>query len=272
MESSLTTPDQTPGPGPEGPSRYGAPRNSRYVAALLSLGMCALLLLALLSMAAIREVTRTAATVLTAMNLGPPPGEKQPNPTKAHAAAKAATTPQHTQATAAPKLLPHIEVNNPNKVDWPEGFIHTSHAEMAAGDISNIHSAASAGNANASAGGGGHGGGVGAGGTSFYNVEWYRKPPKTVFENYLRPGQSTGRRAEIECRMIENYHVEDCHEVSEEPRGTGMARVMREASWQFLVRPPRLNGKPLLGTRVHITYTFTESEGDESAEKTGESP
>jgi hypothetical protein len=39
-----------------------------------------------------------------------------------------------------------------------------------------------------------------------------------------------------------------------------MARVLREASWQFQVRPPRLNGKTLLGTRVHITYTFTEFE------------
>jgi len=272
MESSLTTPDPNPEIGAEGPSRYGAPRNSRYVAALLSFAMCALLLLALLSMAAIRDVTHTAVTVLTAMNLGPPPGEKQPNPTKARAAAKAVTAPQHTKATAAPKLLPHIEVNNPNKVDWPEGFIHTSHAEMASADIGNIHSAPSSGNANASAGGGGHGGGVGEGGTSFYNVEWYRKPPKTVFENYMRPGQATGRRAEIECRMIENYHVEDCHEVSEEPRGTGMARVMREAAWQFLVRPPRLNGKPLLGTRVHITYTFTQVEGEEDSPKTGEAP
>lgn len=271
MDSSLITPEQDPDLVAEAPGRYGASHRPRYVSALLSAAMCALLLLALLSMASLRDQDHIARTILTAMNLGPPPGEKQPKATKLQAA-KQAAVPQHTSAHAAPKLLPHIDVNNPNKVDWPEGFIHTSHAEMAAGDIGNIHSAASSGNANASTGGGGHGGGEGAGGSSFYNVDWYRKPPRSVFDNYLRPGQSTGRRAEIECRMIENYHVEDCHEVSEEPRGTGMARVMREAAWQFLVRPPRLNGKTLLGTRVHITYTFTQTEREESPDKLGELP
>ena len=133
-----------------------------------------------------------------------------------------------------------------------------SHADLANSDISKYHSAAPGGNGNENGGGGGKGGDNGPGESTFYNVDWYRKPPQNVFENYMRPGQNPGRRAEIECRMIENYHVDDCHEYSEEPRGSGMARVMREAAWQFLVRPPRLNGKTLLGTRVHITYVFTE--------------
>lgn len=262
MEFSLITPDQEP-IVTEARSRYAAPQRSRYWAALLSLGVCALILLALLSMAVLRDQGQSARGLLTAMRLGPPPGEKQPNPTKAQAAAKSATTPQHTQPTAAPKLPPHIDVNNPNKVDWPEGFIHTSHAEMAAADIGNIHSAPSAGSASASAGGGGHGGGEGAGGTSYYNVDWYRKPPETALENYMRPGQNPGRWAEIACRMIENYHVEDCHELAEEPRGSGMARVLREAAWQFLVRPPRLNGKPLLGSWVRIRYDFIRKQTEE---------
>jgi protein TonB len=267
MESSRLPPDLNL--QAEGPSRYGPPRRTRLVSALLSLCITVLMVLVLLYMAVLHDAGQTARSILTAMNLGPPPGEKQPNPTHEQQAAKAQTT-HRTQAHPAPKLLPHIDVNNPDKVEWPEGFIHTSHAEMVAGDISNIHSAASTGNANANAGGGGHGGGEGAGGSSFYNVEWYHKPPHSVFDNYMRPGQSTGRLAEIECRMIENYHVEDCHELREEPRGTGMARVMREAAWQFLVRPPRLNGKPLLGTRVRITYTFTDH--GEHTEETGEAP
>jgi protein TonB len=269
MESSLIPTD--PNPVPEGPSRYGPPRQARFVSALLALCVTVLMVLVLLYMAVLHDGGQTARSILTAMNLGPPPGQKQPNPTKQQQAAKARTTHQ-TQTAPAPKLPPHIDVNNPNKVEWPEGFVHTTHAEMAAGDISNIHSTASTGNANASTGGGGHGGGEGEGGNSFYNVDWYRKPPHSVFDSYMRPGQSTGRLAEIECRMIENYHVEDCHEVREEPRGTGMARVMREAAWQFLVRPPRLNGKPLLGTRVRITYTFTQSDRIEEAPRTGEAP
>jgi len=240
-------------------SQYGAsPQKSRYVSLLLSVAICALLLLAILSMAGVAIQTGTPANQFTAIKLTPPPKEVL----QAHAGAKSkpkATTVPH-QAQAAIKLPPHVDIKNPNKVEWPPGFIHMSHADLANSDISNIHSAAPGGNGNSNGGGGGKGGDNGPGESTFYNVEWYRKPPKNALENYMRPGQNPGRMATIECRMIENYHVDDCHEVSEVPRGSGMARVLREASWQFQVRPPRLDGKPLLGTRVHITYTFTEFE------------
>ena len=102
MESSLTTPDQNPGFGEEGPSRYGAPRQSRYVAALLSLGVCGLLLLTLLSMAAVSYENHTAAAVLTALNLVPPPEEKKPKP---HNSAKAPKPAQHTPPAATYREL-----------------------------------------------------------------------------------------------------------------------------------------------------------------------
>jgi protein TonB len=88
----------------------------------------------------------------------------------------------------------------------------------------------------------------------------------------MHPGQDPGRWAEISCRMIENYRVEDCHELAEEPRGSGMARVLREAAWQFQVRPPRSNGKVLLGERVRIHYDFTRDQAEELPPRTGESP
>lgn len=254
----------------EPPSRYSAPREGRLFSAVMAGALGVLMVLILLAMATLVDSSgKMGASLLTAISLSPPPGARSPHPERARAAPKLATTP-HQVAALAPKLPPHIDVNNPNKVEWPEGFIHTTHAEMAAADIGKIHSAIASGNGSGerNAGGGGNGGGDGQGGQSWYNVEWYRKPPRSVFDSYMRPGQATGRRAEIECRMIEDYHVDDCHELSEEPRGTGMARVMREAAWQFLVRPPRLNGKALIGKRVRITYYFThDGEGG-----TGEAP
>ncbi len=256
MDSSQLSPDEK-APAPEYErSRYDSPTRSRYLAAVLSFAICALLLLALISMAALSGERAKNGNLLTAITLTPPP----PPPQMAHAGAKAkprATTVVH-QAQAAMKLPPHVDIKNPNKVEWPPGFIHMSHADLANADISNIHSAAPGGNGNADGGGGGHGGDDGPGSSRLYNAAWYREPSNAALTGYMQPGQSPGRWAEIKCRTIENYHVEDCQELGEEPRGSGMARVLREAAWQFLVRPPRVDGKSLVGAWVRIHYDFHE--------------
>jgi len=270
MESPLIIADQNPGFGYEAPGRYGASRRPRYVAAALSAGVCGVLLLAIIAMTAIRDLGPVNSTILTAMKLLPPPVEKKPQP-KHPKSAQAPKPEQQTAPAATMKLPPHIEVNNPNKDPWPPGFIHTSHLDMANGDIAKIHSGVAPGNAQAS-GGGGHSMGDGPDDLGFYKAEWYRKPPRTALDSYMRAGQDPGRWAEISCRMIDHYHVEDCHELAEEPRGSGMARVLREAAWQFLVRPPRRNGKDLLGERVRIHYDFTRERAIEEPERTGEAP
>ena len=270
METTLFTPDQDPDFAYEMPGRYGASHRPRYVAALLSAGVCGLLLLAIISMASISGLERTSSSVLTALKLLPPPVEKQKQP-KHQKSAQAPKPAQQTAPAATMKPPPHIEVNNPNKDPWPPGFIHTNHLDMANGDIAKIHSGVAPGNAQAS-GGGGHSMGDGPDDLGFYKAEWYRKPPRTALENYMRPGQDAGRWAEISCRMIDHYHVEDCHELAEEPRGSGMARVLREAAWQFLVRPPRSNGKVLIGERVRIHYDFYREKAEEAPERTGEAP
>jgi len=267
MESPLFTPDQNPGFGNEVPGRYGAPRQSRYVAAVLSAGVCGLLALVLISMAAVQDLGRGNQSILTALTLVPPPVEKQKRP-KVTKSAQAPKPAQQTAPAATMKQPPHIDVHNPDKVEWPEGFIHTDHMEMAMSDISKIHSGVAPGNAQAS-GGGGHSYGDGPDDQGFYKAEWYRKPPRTALDSYMKPGQDPGRWAEVACRMVENYHVEDCHELAESPRGSGMARVLREAAWQFLVRPPKRNGKVLIGEMVRIHYDFLRGEAEETPDRSG---
>lgn len=244
--------------GPEVPGRYGAPTRSRPIAFLMALAMSLLLLATLIYMGAFEPQGKRAGGQLVAINLSPPPGEKKNDSAKQQTEHKQSTV-THQEAAVAPKLPPRVPIPNDNKVEWPEGFVHMKHEDLAAADISQIRSAASAGSGNAS-GGGGNGGGQGPGGSTLYNAEWYRKPPDGALRGYMRPGQETGRWAMIACRTVENYHVDDCQELSEEPRGSGMARVLRQAAWQFLVRPPRVNGKPMIGAWVSIRYDFTQRE------------
>jgi protein TonB len=127
--------------------------------------------------------------------------------------------------------------------------------ELAAGDISKLGSKGAGPSQSATAA---VGPGEGPGGAHLYNAEWYREPTDAELDYYLPKAVDRGSWAMIGCRTIDHYHVDNCYLLGESPMGSGLARAMRLAAWQFLVRPPRIDGKPLVGSWVRIRIDFTE--------------
>lgn len=100
--------------------------------------------------------------------------------------------------------------------------------------------------------------GSGPNGEPLYAAEWHKRPTNAELSPYI-PGRARDGWGLIACRTVANYRVEDCIELGDAPRGSGLAGAVRQAAFQFRVRPPRVGGKPLVGAwvRIRIDYTIT---------------
>lgn len=103
--------------------------------------------------------------------------------------------------------------------------------------------------------------GGGPRGEPLYEAEWYRRPTNAELDPYV-PARTREGWGLVACRTIANYQVEDCQELGDFPRGSGLAGAVRQAAWQFRVRPPRIGGKSQVGAwvRIRIDYRTVNAE------------
>jgi len=98
-------------------------------------------------------------------------------------------------------------------------------------------------------------GGSGPNGEPLYAAAWYREPYDDELRGYLSTSRGPGWGM-IMCRTVPNFRVEDCVAVGEYPEGSGIARAVLAAAWQFRVRPPRVGGRTMVGEWVRIRIDY----------------
>jgi protein TonB len=172
---------------------------------------------------------------------------------------RSSSATQQKTAVQRPKVQTHRPVPKPPPVilpvkptiapppqpsTKPTPWLEMSKEDMAAADISKIPAAGS--------GGGGDSEVVGKGpnGEALYAAQWAREPTDAEIGGYW-PHNVSGWGL-VACKTIPNDRVEDCVELDQSPPGSHLASAVRQAAWQFRVRPPRKGGRALIGAWVRI--------------------
>lgn len=174
--------------------------------------------------------------------------------------------PRRSEQKAAPRTAPPV-IARPSKPPTPPvpraelPYVPMSRLDLAASDISRLGSAAAPASASGAGAKTAAGPGEGPGGVHLYNAEWVVEPSDAQLNAYLPREVGPGSWALIACQTIAHNQVENCAQLGESPRGSGLSKAMRLAAWQFRVRPPRIDGKPMVGAWVRIRIDF----GDKAA-------
>lgn len=239
-------------------SRHRLSRRSLAFVLVLALHLLLLLVLTLFAPKAPKGGGRDAIVAVLLPDLTPkarpkpaPPRARQVTPKSQVVVPKPIVTLPHEREEYTLGPIPTIDITKlPNHRD-----------ELAA-----------AGAAGAPGAGAGDSAAIGAGpdGEPMYKAEWQREPTHAELAFYLpKRNLPSGAWALIVCKTAPRFKVEDCRELGDSPRGSGLARAINNAAWQFRVLPPRIGGKALVGAWVQILFTFRD--GDDAAAG-GENP
>jgi len=204
----------------------------------LAVGVTVVIVLVLLGLGASQYRPKTPGTALV-VDLLPAPEAAAP------------TQPKTATAAARPRLQPRPSKPTP-RMPKPLDMLILTPEEYAASDISKLaktpeESRQAANDSQAI--------GRAPNGELLYGAEWARKPTDTELAGYL-PRNAPSGWGLVACRTIAGHRVEDCVELENYPAGSRLAGAVRQAAWQFRVRPPRKNGRELVGAWVQIRIEY----------------
>jgi protein TonB len=151
--------------------------------------------------------------------------------------------------------MPPVTPEKPKLPDLhPLDMIEMSKDELAAADISKLPKAGAG-----SGAGDSETVGRGPNGEVLYAAEWAREPTAAELQGYI-PRNAPEGSGLVACKTIPGDRVDDCIELGSDPPGSRLASAVRQAAWQFRVRPPRRGGKELVGSWVRIRIDYYHSE------------
>jgi len=136
----------------------------------------------------------------------------------------------------------------PRPAHKSQPWIEMSSDQMAAADLRNLRRADPGEGDSEEVGRGPHG-------EILYAAEWAREPTDAELSGYL-PRNAPDGWGLIACKTIPGNRVDDCVELGNSPPGSHLASAVRQAAWQFRVRPPRKGGKAMIGEWVRIRIEY----------------
>jgi hypothetical protein len=163
---------------------------------------------------------------------------------------------------SAVKVADPVQVAPPTP---PLPWVQMSQQDLAASDIASLpkrsNSQGSGSDSTGKDSAAAYGPGEGPGGEILYEAQWYRHPSNAELSTYLPANMPSKGWGLVACKTVEDYRVENCQALGESPLGSGLARAVRQAAWQFRVLPPRIGGRPQVGAWVRIRIDYSEGVG-----------
>ncbi len=231
-----------------------APLSRRAIGAILAIAIEALIIVLLIFSGQRVFVAGPQQTGLKTFTVGSKP-DVTPSTQTEKKKKRTVTKPKTPPPPAARPLVP------PTPLGPIPGMLTLSRKDYAKSDIGKIESKADQVAEQGDSASGDSDDSVAMGsapnGEPLYNAEWYREPTDAELAFYIPKNLHSGA-ALIACKTAARYRVEDCVVLGDAPPGTGLARGIREAAWQFRVRPPRKGGKDLIGAWVQIRFDLIE--------------